>query len=625
MYAVMRFAKLKNMGQIKALGKHNERERETRNADEARRGDNVRLAGTGDWCADVQARLDTVPTVRANAVLALEYIMTASKEFYADADPHKLAIWTERSLDWLRERFGAENVVAAVLHKDELTPHIQAVVVPITEAGRLSATHYVDGAEKLHEMQTSYARAVEDLGLVRGVQGSVATHQTVQEYYAKIQEPTPAPEIVKQHLDVERPGRLVGNPERWANEQTEQIAERITPALDAALTKATHYEEQAAKAEANVAVLQQRVRAVERERDTLQRDYKALVAQVRQLDLRDTIQTLGGVQDRYDTHKWQVNGEHISINGEKFYNHDRQSGGGGSIDLVMHVTGYSFKQAVAYLTYETGPELAIAAAAQHGARERMAQAQEIVERGERAPFMQPQADEDRWPRVRAYLVEQRQLSAGLVDELHARGTIYADSRSNAVFLRTNEDGQAVGASLRGTLPGSEFQGLAYGSRRDEGHFSYSLTIGTPERYSAPQYHITESPIDALSRAALIQRAGERGEYVFLSNDGHGELPRRQIDEGLARGALVHCGFDNDAGGNKLWQQVKEAYPRAEAIVRERPPAGAKDWNDALRAVQGREEDLARGQREERQQTHDDGHGGPRPGGRERDDTPDHRR
>jgi len=207
----------------------------------------------------------------------------------------------------------------------------------------------------------------------------------------------------------------------------------------------------------------------------------------------------------------------------------------------------------------------------------------------RALFMQPARDEGRWPGVRAYLVEQRGIPRGMIDELHDRGTIYADGRTNAVFLRTDAEGQAVGASLRGTLPGSEFQGLAYGTRRDEGHFSYSLTVGAPDRYAAPQYHVVESPIDALSRAALIERAGERGEYVFLSNDGHGELPKRQIEEGLARGALVHCGFDNDAGGNKLWQQVKEAYPRAEAIVRERPPSGAKDWNDGLRAAPGRAE------------------------------------
>jgi len=75
----------------------------------------------------------------------------------------------------------------------------------------------------------------------------------------------------------------------------------------------------------------------------------------------------------------------------------------------------------------------------------------------------------------------------------------------------------------------------------------------------------------------------------LSNDGYGELPRRQIEEGLDRGALVHCGFDNDAGGAKLWEQVTEAYPRAEAIVRERPPAGAKDWNDAFRTMPERTE------------------------------------
>jgi hypothetical protein len=596
-YAVFRTQKLPTMQEVGAAGKHIERTRPTRNADPDRLLDNERLAGSGDLVADVQARLDTLDKIRANAIRAVEYVLGVSKEWFDAARAEEIAAWRDASMAWLRQTHGAANVVAAVFHKDELTPHIQAVVVPIDERGKLCASHWLDGPAKLSQLQDRYHVAVADLGIERGVKGSVAEHQTVREWYGKIQQPTPAPEIVKQHLDVERPGRIIGNPERWAAEQTARITERIAPALDAALVKATHYEEQAAKAEANVVVLQQRVREVERERDVLQRDYKALVAQARQLDPRDTMQTLGGVQDRYDTHKWRVNDEHISINGERFYNHDRQSGGGGSIDLVMHVAGYSFKQAVAYLNHEAGPELAVAAAANHGARERMAQAEEIVDRGERAPFMQPQADADRWPQVRDYLVEQRGIPRGMIDELHERGTVYADGRSNAVFLRTNEEGQAVGASLRGTLPGSEFQGLAYGSRRDEGHFSF--TLGTPERYSAPQYHITESPIDAMSRAALIQRAGERGEYVFLSNDGHGDLPRRQIEEGLARQGLVYCGFDNDAGGNKLWQQVKEAYPRAEAIVRERPPARTKDWNDALRATRERAEGQSQGQEDDR--------------------------
>ncbi len=63
--------------------------------------------------------------------------------------------------------------------------------------------------------------------------------------------------------------------------------------------------------------------------------------------------------------------------------------------------------------------------------------------------------------------------------------------------------------------------------------------------------------------------------------------------------IVRWGFDNDGGGNKQWAQVKEAV-FAEAIVRERPPAGAKDWNDALRAAPesmesvGQEDDRAPG-------------------------------
>ncbi len=36
----------------------------------ARRQENERLAGTGDWCADVERRLADAPLIRKNAVLA---------------------------------------------------------------------------------------------------------------------------------------------------------------------------------------------------------------------------------------------------------------------------------------------------------------------------------------------------------------------------------------------------------------------------------------------------------------------------------------------------------------------------------------------------------------------------
>jgi len=505
MYAVLRVAKLKTMGEIGQLGKHNERTRETRNADEARLGDNVRLVGTGDWCADAQARLDDAPIIRSNAVLAMEHVMTASREFYQQGTPAEQAArldeWTERSMAWLCETYGDKNVIAAVLHRDEQTPHIQALVVPIDERGRLNAHAYTGGRALLARMQDSYAAAVRDLGLERGIKGSVADHQTVKEFYAKIEEPTLAPELVKERLEVDRPGRIVGNPERWASEQQERIAERLAPVVDAALVKATHYEGLAAKLEANIVVLQGQVREISRERDTLRDDYKAIAAQVRAIPLETVIERLGGEVDRYNAAKYHLDGEHISINGERFYNHDRQQGGGGAIDLVMHAAGYDYREAVAYLRDTHGAAAAISAATWHSAREGQQQAQEIVEDVERPAFRAPTPDEGRWAGVRNYLVEQRQLPAALVDDLHVRGTIYADHRANAVFLRQDADGQATGASLRGTAAGSTFKGLAAGSRRDAGHFA--VTVGEPRQFQAPQVYLTESPIDALSRAALL--------------------------------------------------------------------------------------------------------------------------
>jgi len=38
------------------------------------------------------------------------------------------------------------------------------------------------------------------------------------------------------------------------------------------------------------------------------------------------MERLGGVRDRQDGHMWRLDGDHINITGEKFYNHDRGLG-----------------------------------------------------------------------------------------------------------------------------------------------------------------------------------------------------------------------------------------------------------------------------------------------------------
>jgi len=227
-------------------------------------------------------------------------------------------VWRKVNMAWLRETYGERNVVAAVLHRDELTPHIQALVVPIDDHGRLNARGFIGGDRgRLSALQDSYHEAVGRLGLERGVRGSVAEHQTVKEYYAKISEPTPARGAVLRAVEIERPGRFMWDLEGWAEEQRERIA----PAVDAALAKARHYEEQAARAEANVIALQQRVQTLDRQQDRLTRDYRALAERVWDtIPLPDVLHALGASQDRHDAHKWHTEAGVVNVTGAKFYN-----------------------------------------------------------------------------------------------------------------------------------------------------------------------------------------------------------------------------------------------------------------------------------------------------------------
>jgi hypothetical protein len=301
-----------------------------------------------------------------------------------------------------------------------------------------------------------------------------------------------------------------------------------------------------------------------------------LAVPVREADLPAVIEARGGQRDRYDTHKWALGGEHISINGRVFYNHERGAGGRGAIDLVQQATGYDVEQAVGYLSHTLGVEAGAAAAVSHVAP----RLSHLAHEADRPPFRPPERDEGRWEQVRQYLTEQRLLPGEIVDELHRSGIVYADHQATAVFLRRDLAGNVTGASLRGTAPGSTFKGLAAGTRRDAGHFWYS--VGEERPYHAPQLVITEAPIDAISLHALHYRDG--GQATFVATDGAGALPERMIDRAREQRSLIHCAFDRDQAGERLWATVRERYGEAGAIVRDRPTSG-KDWNAALgRAV-----------------------------------------
>lgn len=231
-------------------------------------------------------------------------------------------------------------------------------------------------------------------------------------------------------------------------------------------------------------------------------------------------------------------------------------GGGGAIDLVMHLHGGGFKEALQWLAHHFPDPFR--------SPDPLSPQKPVL----RLPSRQPRHLE----RVRNYLIKERALPADLIGSLIRSGSLYADQHANAVFLLLGKGNQPVGAELRGSGPAA-WRGMAPGSRKDLGFFSVPVPAPLSPPVATPAGIILcESAIDALSCFVLhpdhhcVSTAGARPNPAWLP-------------ELLATGPAIYCGFDADPTGEAMAQAMTARHP---AIQRLRPPR--LDWNDTLRAA-----------------------------------------
>ena len=182
-YAILRVQKLKHMASVRRSMRHSFREQPTPNADPERAAMNTHVGAcsAAEGVSRVEARLPE--RRRSDAVLAIEYLVTASPEAMAAKTAAEQDAYLHDALAWLQKRHGAENVVYAGIHRDETTPHLYAYVVPLDERGKLNCRAFYGGAAALRDMQTDFAERVgKRHGLERGIEGSKARHTTVRQY-----------------------------------------------------------------------------------------------------------------------------------------------------------------------------------------------------------------------------------------------------------------------------------------------------------------------------------------------------------------------------------------------------------------------------------------------------------
>ena len=286
-------------------------------------------------------------------------------------------------------------------------------------------------------------------------------------------------------------------------------------------------------------------------------DFRRRADRVRDIPLETVLCFRGAQRDGHDKAKWHTERGPLSVTEPKFTNWQQGHGGGGAIDLVMHLAGVSFRAAVEWLEQHLAAGQLTAGEATTNCSSPTSSSTPEQTRQLRLP-----ARDDRMlARVYQYLTA-RHLAVLLIEPLLKSGRLYAESRGNAVFLLVaGKANRPVGAELRGTGPRA-WRGMAPGTRKDQGYF----WIGAK---GSRELVLCESAIDAISCYQM------HSQYICLSTAGVRANPL-WLSGLVKRGYQIYCGFDSDEPGDGCADRMMAIYP---AIKRLRPPA--HDWNEAL--------------------------------------------
>ncbi len=144
-YAVLHMEKA--VGSDSGMSAHIERTVAPKNADANRTHLNWEMITFPDGVTNrteaIQHRLETAGLQRKigkNQVRAVRIMLSGSRDDMKRIEQAgKLDDWGRDNLDWLKKTYGAENIVSAVLHLDETTPHIHATMIPIVTGERRKA------------------------------------------------------------------------------------------------------------------------------------------------------------------------------------------------------------------------------------------------------------------------------------------------------------------------------------------------------------------------------------------------------------------------------------------------------------------------------------------------------
>ncbi len=156
--------------------------------DSSRTKDNYRLLFRSSSYTDfINARISELNLPRAprkDAVLMASFVVGSDREFFKGLDEYEQNGFFRDCAKFFMDRYGRKNIISAVVHNDETTPHMHLNLIPIKD-GRLCAKDLLNRNE-LSKLQTEFHEKVgKRWGLQRGKEGSTASHLSTAEFKAK--------------------------------------------------------------------------------------------------------------------------------------------------------------------------------------------------------------------------------------------------------------------------------------------------------------------------------------------------------------------------------------------------------------------------------------------------------
>ena len=122
---------------------------------------------------------------RKDAVVMNSFVLGSDKAFFDGLAKVEQYNFFSDCYKFFAERYGEENIIAAVVHNDETTPHMHLNLMPVTKDGRLCSKQLFDKPQ-LQQLQTDFYEAVgKHWVLQRGKEGSQKKHLSTAEFKAK--------------------------------------------------------------------------------------------------------------------------------------------------------------------------------------------------------------------------------------------------------------------------------------------------------------------------------------------------------------------------------------------------------------------------------------------------------